>query len=308
VGRAKAELMQALAEDELQRKIASRLAPLSADGAVAAGQLEKSTAERLRTQARVLAAQQTLANLGLVVDVESLRGLPADKWPQRLRVLGLPANVAKDLDPNATANLLPLTAPRDGVVVDCHAVAGEVVDASRPVFQVADTSRVWLTLSVPPEDAGRLAIGQAVRFRPDGAGGEVGGTLTWISTTADHQTRMVGVRAELPNPAGSLRNETFGAGRIILREEAEAIVVPNEAVHWEGCCQVVFVRDKGYFDRPESPKVFHVRQIRPGARNEKYTEIIAGVLPGEVVATKGSDVLRAELLKNNLGEGCCCGK
>ena len=58
----------------------------------------------------------------------------------------------------------------------------------------------------------------------------------------------------------------------------------------------------------DSPKVFHVRTVRLGAKNEKFTEIIAGVLPGEVVATKGSDVLRAELLKNNLGEGCCCGK
>ena len=54
--------------------------------------------------------------------------------------------------------------------------------------------------------------------------------------------------------------------------------------------------------------MFHVRTVRLGAKNEKFTEIIAGVLPGEVVATKGSDVLRAELLKNNLGEGCCCGK
>ena len=134
------------------------------------------------------------------------------------------------------------------------------------------------------------------------------GKLVWISTTADQQTRMVTVRAELPNPQGQLRNETFGAGRIILREEQEAIVVPNEAVHWEGCCHVVFVRDKGYFDSTDSPKVFHVRTVRLGAKNEKFTEIIAGVLPGEVVATKGSDVLRAELLKNNLGEGCCCGK
>jgi len=53
--------------------------------------------------------------------------------------------------------------------------------------------------------------------------------------------------------------------------------------------------------------VFHIRTVRLGAKAEKFTEIIAGVLPGEVVATKGSDVLRAELLKNNLGEGCTCG-
>ena len=93
------------------------------------------------------------------------------------------------------------------------------------------------------------------------------GKLVWISTTADQQTRMVTVRAELPNPKGQLRNETFGAGRIVLREEQEAIVVPNEAIHWEGCCHVVFVRDKGYFDSKDSPKVFHVRTVRLGAKN-----------------------------------------
>ena len=107
---------------------------------------------------------------------------------------------------------------------------------------------------------------------------------------------------------GGLRDETFGAGRIILREEPEAIVVPNESVHWEGCCHVVFVRDKHYFDSPESPKVFHVRSVRLGAKQDGFTEIIAGLLPGEVVATKGSDVISAQLLKNNLGEGCTCGK
>jgi membrane fusion protein, heavy metal efflux system len=112
----------------------------------------------------------------------------------------------------------------------------------------------------------------------------------------------------LSNPNGQLRNETFGTGRIILREEQEAIVVPNEAIHWEGCCHIVFVRDKGYFSSKDSPKVFHIRTVRLGAKTDKNTEIIAGVLPGEVVATKGSDMLRAELLKNNLGEGCTCGK
>jgi multidrug efflux pump subunit AcrA (membrane-fusion protein) len=147
-------------------------------------------------------------------------------------------------------------------------------------------------------------LGQNVRFRPDGSHEETSGRLVWISTTADRQTRMVTVRAELPNPIGSLRSETFGAGKIVVREEREALVVPSEAVHWEGCCNVVFVRDKAYADKPESFKVFHVRMVRTGARIENQTEIIAGVLPGEIVASKGSDVLRGALLKSKLGEGC----
>ena len=110
------------------------------------------------------------------------------------------------------------------------------------------------------------------------------------------------MRASLDNTLGQLRAFTFGAGRIILREEKEAVVVPNEAIQSDGDCMVVFVRDKNYFEK-DAPKVFHVRTIRPGTRSEKFTEVAAGVLPGEVVATKGSGVLRAELLKNNLGEG-----
>lgn len=43
--------------------------------------------------------------------------------------------------------------------------------------------------------------------------------------------------------------------------------------------------------------------VRPGVINGDYTEVIAGLLPGEVVVTKGSGVLRAELLKGNLGAG-----
>ena len=309
VGRAKTELMQALAEEDLQGKIVGRLAPASSEGIAPARQLEKAQAERAQAQARVLCAQQALVNLGLPVNVAELRGLPVRALAERLRLLGIPAAVVEHFgSTETTSNLLPLKAPMDGTIVAGHAVAGEVVDASRVLFQLADVSRMWLALSVPLEEAGKLTRGQPVHFRPDGSTAEVIGTLDWISTAVDRQTRMVLARAELPNPRGQLRNETFGAGRIVLREEPEAITVPNEAVHWEGCCHVVFVRDKGYFDSADSPKVFHVRTVRLGARNEEYTEIAAGLLPGEIVATKGSDVLRAELLKNNLGEGCCCGK
>ena len=40
--------------------------------------------------------------------------------------------------------------------------------------------------------------------------------------------------------------------------------MPNEAVQSDGCCQVVFVRDKNYL-KADAPKVFHIlQQIRTG--------------------------------------------
>jgi multidrug efflux pump subunit AcrA (membrane-fusion protein) len=307
VGRAKTELIQALAEERLQHAAATRLVSLSSQGVVPGRRTQEAEAAHAQARARVLAAQQSLANLGLPVETEPLRILDDEDLVRQLRFWGLPAPFVQQLGPNeATGNSLPVRTPLAGVVTARQVVAGDVVDVSRTLFQVADTSRVWLALNVTLEEARRVTVGTKVQFRPDGDRHEVTGRLHWISTAADAKTRMVAARAELPNPDGRLRDETFGTGRIVLRDEVEAIVVPNEAVHWEGCCHVVFVRDKGFFDSKTSPKVFHVRTVRLGTKNEKYIEILAGVVPGEVVAAKGSDVLRAEMLKNNLGEGCTC--
>jgi cobalt-zinc-cadmium efflux system membrane fusion protein len=207
---------------------------------------------------------------------------------------------------SATSNLFPLCSPLDGVVVDRKIVPGEFVDTNTTIFGVADVRQMWLTLDVRQDEAKYLRLGQSVLFRPSDSRNEpeIRGSLAWISTAADDQTRTVKVRVDLPNEDGRLRANTFGTGRIVLRDEPSGIVIPSEAVHWDGCCNIVFVRDKGFFDEG-APKFFHIRKIRLGVRDGDTTEIIAGLLPGEVIASKNSVVLEAQLLKSNLGAGCC---
>ncbi|MGN6136111.1 MAG: efflux RND transporter periplasmic adaptor subunit, partial [Aureliella sp.] len=234
-----------------------------------------------------------------------LRSLDETAALQALRILGIPPEIGARLDESAaTANLLPIVAPIDGVVVRRDASLGEVVDPTRVLFEIADTRNMWLQLNVPLESLDHIAIGQLVQFTADGSRRTIEGHLDWISTTADPHTRMVVARATLANGDSTLRDQTFGAGKIVLRDEASAVLIPNHATHWEGCCQIVFVRDRRYFEK-DSPKVFHVRSVRLGASQNGMTEVIAGLLPGEVIATSGSDVLRAQLLKNGLGAGCC---
>ena len=82
-----------------------------------------------------------------------------------------------------------------------------------PLFEVADTRSLWITLDVKGEDAGRLRVGpkdgQTVKFRPDGGGGELTGRLTWRSSQADPKTRTVKVRADLADPERKLVANTF---------------------------------------------------------------------------------------------------
>jgi cobalt-zinc-cadmium efflux system membrane fusion protein len=310
VGRAKAEFQQALVQLDLKERAAEAVRA-AGSGVVSGRAVREAEAAAEEARVRVLTAELTLANLGLPVRAVAVRGLPPADLARRLRSLGLPARTpAGPVAEAGSSNRIAVLAPFDGEVIARSAAAGEAADPATPLFVVADTSRLWLTLRVRLEDISRVAVGQAVRFRADGHPIEEAGTVAWVGPAADETTRTVPVRVALPNPAGRHRAGTFGTADIVLREEPHAVIVPASAVHWEGCCHVVFVRDERY-DRPDAPKVFHVRTVRPGASAASaagpMTEIIAGVLPGERVAAAGSGVLRSELLKNNLGEGCeCC--
>lgn len=303
MGRAKSELLQSVVQVDLKSRAFERLR--GTNGAVPERQLHEADAAVREAKIRLAAAQQALVNLGTPVRLGDLMTMPGDEISRRIHFLGIPEDQSSSLDPETTtANLLPLKSPLDGIVVSRHVVAGESVDVGTVVFVVADVSQLWLSLDVRPEDARMLSLGQEVRFQPDAGTGEVRGKLIWVSTAQDEKTRTVKARVELPNPDLKLRAHTYGVGRIVLREEPRAIVVPNEAVEWEGDCNIVFVRDKDFL-KEDAPKLFRVRKIRVGAKQGSQTEIIAGVLPGELVVTKGSSVLRAELLRGKMGAGCC---
>ena len=305
VGRAKGELLQALASLELRETTLAGLKE-SAGKTVKEQDVLNAQAARAEAEVRVLAAQQALNNLGLQVDPEALRKLPPAETTRRLRFLGIPEALATALaNGTDSSNLLPIRSPFDGEIVERPAAEGDAAGPDHVLVVLADARRLWLTLQVRLEDAGRIRPGQLVRFQHEGHSSADVGRVTWISPTADEKSRTVPVRVAWPNSNGAHKAHTFGTAQVILRHVKDAIVVPNSAIHWEGCCNVVFVRDKNFETSPY--KVFHVRKVRLGAAdpelNGNVTEIAVGVLPGEVVATTNSGILRSELLKNDLGAG-----
>jgi cobalt-zinc-cadmium efflux system membrane fusion protein len=311
VGKAKAEYLQALGQVDLKAQNLERLRKGYQEGVTPEARFFEASAAVREAQVRLVAAQQALANLGLPVSADSVKGLALEEVARRLQGLGLPEGTLQDLGSGSvTANLLPVRVPFDGVVIARRAALGAMADPTRALFVVADPKRLWLALNIPQDslkpfrekDPQRLLYGRTVHFVPDGSTEDVTANILWVSTYVDEKTRTLQVRAELKNPDGRLRANTFGSGRIVLRREEQALVVPSEAVHWEGKCHVVFVQDKDWSQKG-APKVFHVRTVQPGVQDGGNTEIIAGLLPGEMVAYRNSGILRAELLKSSLGEG-----
>jgi cobalt-zinc-cadmium efflux system membrane fusion protein len=295
IGRAKAELLQAAADRHVRTQARERTRSLILDNIGSQANLQEKEAAFREAEIRLFIARQTLINLGFVLSPDGPSDIPNER---ELLFLGVPQNIREKLDAsNTTANLLPITAPLDGVVTARNIVAGEVVETSKPLFVVADTSRMWVMIDVPQSLANRVALGQRVRFRAEPkSDNAVLGTIAWISTAVEEQTRTVKVRADMDNAEGRLLASMFGQAAITIRESPTATAVPDEAVQWEGCCHVVFVR--------LTDEIFQPRKIKVGARSGGFTEVLVGVLPGEVVAATGSHVLKSEILESNLGAGC----
>ncbi|MCP4290508.1 MAG: efflux RND transporter periplasmic adaptor subunit [bacterium] len=197
-----------------------------------------------------------------------------------------------------TSNLYPVTASFAAVVVERQAGVGEVFDTSQPLFTIADISHMWAILDIYEADAREVSEGQSVVLQLEGQPGEsFGGDITWISSQLDPRTRTLQARAVLDNSRGVLRANMFAKSRVTVRNHQPVLIIPREAVQWEGCCNVVFVK--------KSETSYHPRKVTLGPANDGIYEVISGLSEGETVVTQGSFLLKTEILKNNIGAGCC---
>jgi len=304
VGRSKADFLQSLVLFRLKKEIADQLK--LRESVIPYRQLMEAQAEVREAQIRLTNAQQTLVNLGLPVKVEDLANVADDELSRRVQFLGLPESITKTLDPaTTTASLAPLLAPFDGVVIGHDVSLGEMVSPEAPRFTVADTSRMWIQLDVRREDASRMRLGQPISFITDAGSTEVQSKIAWISTEVDEKTRTVQVRADVLNPLADhvetestdqeqrlLRANAFGTGRIRVRETASATVIPHEAMQWETTHPVVFVQ--------LNETTFESRPVQIGISLAEGVEITAGLEPGERIATSGSHLLKAEMIRSRM--------
>ena len=232
----------------------------------------------------------------MIVSIDELSRLSDEQVADRLRTLGIPGSLLQGLDASTlTSNLLPMYAPFDSMVIKRDIVIGEVVNPTTPQFVLADLSRLWIMLHVRLEDVGKLSDGQEVLFHLNGANEDVPlAKINWISAEVDEKTRTVSVRADVDNPKGRLRPNTFGDARILVREH-KRLTVPNGALQFDGSAHVVFAR--GATDTEFQPL-----RVELGPRHPDFTVVLSGVKAGQKIAISGTHVLLSEMQKERIGD------
>ena len=299
VGQAKADFLSALVTVESKQEIVDSYE-----------KIPEAIPERQRREARIalresriqlLNTQQMLTNLGFQIEPTELSRLSDVERVKFMRILGLPAEVAQEVEHGSqTSNLLPIWAPQPGVVTVQDANRGQNVDAETPIFEIADLSRMSVRLHIPKEFAGRVQAGQAFHFHPDGSSQKLEGELSWISTQVNPQTRTLEARAIIENERfasesasgsgkSSLRAHIFGRGAIVVGSTQGAMAVPASAVVRTETTSQVYVRTGELEYRPVPVSV--------GVKQDHLIQVHSDRLqPGQEVVVQGGHILKSELV------------
>ena len=185
---------------------------------------------------------------------------------------------------------IPLRAPVSGTLADVRVSPGAFAAEGAPLFHIVDRSRLWLELRVPESEAARLANPGGAAFKVAGmdAGVEIvagrNGQLVAVGGVVDAATRTVPVvfeftPGELALPIGMAVQAQVFAGGV-----REAIAIPASSVLDEGGLSVVFVMTGG--------ESFERRQVRLGARDGDWVEVLDGLTPGSRVVSRGAWLIK----------------
>ncbi len=182
-----------------------------------------------------------------------------------------------------------VTAPFDGVVASRVVEAGSRVSADAELLTIVDTSILEAKVLVSTRDVARVAAGQTAELQIDGMEGQtIEGTVARINPVADNGTRFVSIYLILPNRDGRLWGGMFATGSILVREKADALVVPAISLRKDETGDYVLKLHNGHLKRQSVT-------VGQSWRGGSLVEIADGLADGDTIVTAALPELRPDV-------------
>jgi len=239
---------------------------------------------------KVVAERQLIQDRGLHLEASARHQHVREK----LLNMGMSATELRELEngSNQEGHRYTLKSPINGMVVAQNVVRGQGVAPGNELFEVVDTSRVWVFANLPIEQARRFREGDLGTISPKG-GEPVSAPLTYLAPVADEQTRTIKIRFEVANADGRLKPHEFVDVKLTVNS-SPTLAVPPSALTTIDKTRGVFVQQgTGYVFLP----------VETGRESDGWIEISKGLAGGEQVVTQGVFDLKSMLLKEHIESG-----
>ena len=220
---------------------------------------------------------------------------------RRLALLGVAESaVESTLSRGEPSRTVTVYSPASGTVTERMVTEGQSVQAGQTLYTIADLSGVWVNADVRETDVAVLRVGIGAEVELASMPGRpFNGRVTYVYPTMNPQTRTVTARVAVANAGVQLRPGMFATVRL-RSPTRRALTVPTSAVVRTGERTLVFV-DFGAGRIEPQP-------IEIGQSTNDYTEVLAGLEPGQRVVTSAQFLLDsesnlAEVMRSMIGQG-----
>lgn len=198
---------------------------------------------------------------------------------------------------NGSDTLSEIKSPITGVVIADFTKEGEKVDTVSSLYTVADLTKFLASFDVYEKDIFQINLGQKLIVRSIAYPQETfEGEIIFISPRVDENTHTIKIRGTVKNPQNLLKLGMFVNAEVIVESREEFVVLPQNAVHHLAGKRIVFIKAKD-FD-------FQAKEVVIARESKDSVAISEGIKEGEIVVTKDGFLLKSELLKAKMGEGC----
>lgn len=281
LGRAREDFLKQVSAFRVATNAWERAKKLVEAKAISVGEFQSREGDYLAKKAELASAERTLSLYG-----------DSPETVERLR-----ASAASGAPAMPDAATLTLRTPFAGRVIERKVTPGSLFEALQPLMTVADLSTVWVFLNAYERDLALLHEGLVVTLRAEAYREETfPGRVDFLGSVVDEKTRSVRVRASVKNRDGKLRPGLFVTAQLDVpkprTESHPIVVVPQGAIQTLDGHTTLFVEVE--------PGTFARHHVEVGHSFDGFTEILAGVKPGDAVVNEGSFVLKSEFAKATL--------
>ena len=243
----------------------AELAGLEATRRLTALQLER--AEKLQRDRTVSRAQY---------DEAAARHAEADA-----RVKAKQAYLAKKL----------IRAPISGTLGIRRIDIGDYLAPGSQVVMLQQLDPMFVDFRIPERFVDRVAKGQRITLKVQSQGERAfEGHVTAVDPAVDAATRMVKVRAKLPNPGHLLKPGMFADVHVDEASSDQRVVVPETAVTYSPYGNSVFV-----IESKDGGLRITRRQVKTGETRQGRVAVLEGLAAGEQVVAVGQNKLRNDM-------------
>lgn len=178
---------------------------------------------------------------------------------------------------NVQISKATIKAPFSGKVGLRHVSEGAFISSTTLITSIVQENPVKIEFAVPEKFAKNVKTGQVIQFKTDGNSQNYSGKVYAFEPRIDEGTRMMTVRASLPNPGGLIAGQFVSIDYDMGKEE-NAFMIPSESIVPILKGQKIFVVRNGLVEEVA---------VETGLRTPDKVQVIGNLKAGDLVLISG---------------------